>query len=172
MAALEVALRTVLAVVFGVAFVSKVRSPDAFRQFADSLGDIGWLRGRRRSAVAAAIPVLEAGTVLLLAVNSAASWGFSVAAILLAAFTAVTAREVARGHRVRCRCFGAGSAQIGPAQIFRNVVLLAASAAGLAVAPASHGGTGAAALVYAFGLALLAALALVRWDDLVYLAGS
>jgi hypothetical protein len=155
MAAFEVALRTVLAIVFGVAFVSKVRSPAAFAQFAGSLRDIGWLRGRRRTAAAAAIPVLEAGTVLLLAVTPAAAWGSGTAAILLAAFTAVTAREVARGRRVRCRCFGAGSAQIGPAQILRNIVLLA----------------GAAALVYAFGLAMLAALALVRWDDLVYLVG-
>ena len=37
---------------------------------------------------------------------------------------------------MRCRCFGAGAAQIGPAQILRNVVLPAASAAGLAIAAA------------------------------------
>jgi hypothetical protein len=170
MAALEIGLRTVLAVVFGIAFASKVRSPAAFIQFSRSLGDIGWLRGRRRSAAAAAIPALEAGTVLLLAITKTAAWGFAAAAILLAGFTTVTALEVARGHRVRCRCFGAGTAQIGPAQIVRNIVLLVASAAGLAVQPVSHGGAGAAALVYAFGLALLTALVLVRWDDLVYLA--
>jgi hypothetical protein len=174
MTAVEVGLRTALAVVFVVAFASKVRSRAAFAEFTASLGDIGWLRGRRRTAAAAAIPVLEAATVALLAVTATAAWGFAAAVVLLAAFTAVTGREVAQGHRVRCRCFGAGTAQIGPAQIFRNVVLLAGSAAGLAVVPASHGhgGADAAALIYAFGFALLAALALVRWDDLAYLAGA
>jgi hypothetical protein len=97
--------------------------------------------------------------------------GFGAAAVLLVAFTTVTAREVARGHRVRCRCFGAGNAQIGPAQILRSAVLLVCSAAGLAVDLTSSGGASAAALVYAFGLALLTALVLVRWDDLVYLVG-
>jgi hypothetical protein len=171
MAALEVALRTVLAVVFGAAFVSKVRSPAAFAEFADSLGDIGWLRRRpwQRSAIASAITVLEAVTVTLFVMPWTVSWGFGAGVVLLAAFTIVTGREVAQGRRVRCRCFGAGTAQIGPAEIARNVVLLSLSAAGLAIGPLSHGGVGAAGLVYAFGLAGLAALTLVRWDDLVSL---
>jgi hypothetical protein len=169
MAALEIGLRTVLAVVFGAAFMSKVRSPAAFTEFARSLGDVGWLRGTRRSAVALAIPALEAATVLLLAVTRIAGWGFGAAVVLLTAFTIVTGREVARGRRVRCRCFGAGTARIGPAQIARNIVLLTGAAVGLALESAGHGNADGAGLVYAFGLALLAALALVRWDDLVYL---
>jgi hypothetical protein len=147
--------------------VSKVRPGPAFTEFADTLGDIGWLRGERRRAAALAIPVLEAATVVLLAVPATAAWGFGCAAVLLTAFTLVTGREVARGRRVRCRCFGAGSAQIGPAQIVRNLVLLAGAVAGLAAGPASHAGP--AGLVYACGSGLLAALALVRWDDLTSL---
>lgn len=167
MAVLEIALRAGLGLVFGVAFVSKVSSRAAFTEFARSLGDIGWLHGRRRIAASAGIPALEGVTGVLLAVVPA--WGFAVAIVLLAAFTAVTGREVIHGQRVRCRCFGAGTAAIGPAQILRNVVLLTGAVAGLAVEPFSHGGVGAAALAYAFGLALLAGLAVVRWDDLVFL---
>lgn len=170
MAAIELALRTLLTVVFGVAFVSKVRSAAAFAEFADSLGDIGWLGHRaRRSVVAVAIPVLEAVAVTLLALPWTVAWGFAADLVLLTAFTVVTGREVARGGHVRCRCFGAGGAQIGAAAIARNVVLLALAAAGLAIGPFSHGAASAVALVYACGLAAVAALVLVRWDDLASL---
>jgi hypothetical protein len=169
MAALEIALRILLGVVFGVAFLSKVRSRAAFREFAASLRDISWLGVTERSAVGLAIPALEIGTVLLLAMPSAAVWGFATASVLLAAFTAVTGRELARGRRIRCRCFGAGAARIGAPQIVRNLVLLAGSCAGLLAEPVSHGAVSPPGLVYAVGLAMLAAMALVRWDDLVLL---
>ena len=171
MTSLEVAFRILLTVVFGVAFVSKLRSRAAFTQFAGSLGDVSWLRGRSQAAASLAVPAAEAAVVVLLVVPSAVPWGFGAAALLLAAFTMVTARAAARGQRVRCRCFGAGASQIGPAQIARNVVLLALSVAGLALAPVSHGGSGPASLVLASGLAVLAGVALVRWDDLALLAG-
>jgi hypothetical protein len=170
MAVAEIALRIVLAVVFAAAFVSKLRSRAAYAEFADSLGDIGWLRGRWRTAAAAAVPAAEAAVVVLLALPWTVLAGLAAALLLLAVFTAVTGREAARGHRVRCRCFGAGTARIGPAQIIRNLLLAAGAAAGLAIEPGSHGTAGAAGLVVGIGVALLAALALVRWDDLAYLA--
>jgi hypothetical protein len=170
MAVAEIALRIVLAVVFAVAFGSKVRSRTAYAEFADSLGDIGWLRGRVRAVAAAAVPAVEAAVVILLALPWTVLAGLAAALVLLAVFTVVTGREAARGHRVRCRCFGAGSARIGPAQIVRNLLLAAAAAAGLAIEPGSHGSAGAAALVVAIGIALLTALTLIRWDDLAYLA--
>jgi hypothetical protein len=169
MAVAEIALRIMLAVVFAVAFGSKLRSRAAYAEFADSLGDIGWLRGGRR-AVAAAVPAAEAAVVVLLALPWTVLAGFTATLVLLAAFTVVTGREAARGHRVLCRCFGAGTARIGPTQILRNVLLAAGAAAGLAIEPGSHGAAGAAGLVVAIGVALLAALALIRWDDLAYLA--
>jgi hypothetical protein len=172
MAVAEIALRVVLGVVFAVACGSKLRSRAAYAEFADSLSDIGWLRGPVRTVAAAAVPAAEAAVVLLLALPWTVLGGWAVALVLLAAFTVVTGREAARGHRVRCRCFGAGTAQIGPAQIVRNVLLAVAAAAGLIIEPGSHGTAGAAGLVAAIGIALLAALALIRWDDLAYLAGT
>jgi hypothetical protein len=172
MAVAEIALRVVLGVVFAVAFGSKLRSRAAYAEFADSLSDIGWLRGPVRTAAAAAVPVAEGAVVVLLALPWTVLDGMAIALLLLVVFTAVTSREAARGHRVLCRCFGAGTARIGPTQIARNVLLAAAAAAGLIIEPGSHGGAGAAGLVAAIGIALLAALAVIRWDDLAYLAGT
>jgi hypothetical protein len=171
-AAVEVALRTMLAVVFGVAFVSKVRSRAAYAEFAASLGDISWLAGGRRLSASVAIPALEVAVTILLAVPFAVSWGFGTGAVLLAVFTAVTGAQVAKGRQIRCRCFGTSGGQIGPAQIARNLVMLALSIAGLALAPVSHGAVGAAGLIVAVGLALLAGVAVVRWDDLASLVSA
>lgn len=169
MAVVEIALRTILAVVFAIAFSSKVRSRSAFEEFAGSLGDIGWLSPLWRTAAARLIPFLEAAVVILLAIPATVAFGFAIGTLLLAVFTVVTGAEVANGRRVRCRCFGAGAAPIGPAQIARNIVLLAESLAGLVIEPVSHGHAAGSALVLAIGLAVLAAVALVRWDDLAYL---
>lgn len=169
MAALEIALRTVLAVVFGIAFISKVRSRSAFHEFVSSLDDIGWLNRRWRPAAAALIPELEAAVVMLLVVPAAVAFGFGTAAALLVVFIAVTAAELAKGRRVRCRCFGAGTAPIGPAQIARNIVLLTVSVTGLALESVGHSRANGTGFVLAVGLGVLAALAFVRWDDLAYL---
>jgi hypothetical protein len=169
MAVVEIALRTILAVVFAIAFISKVRSASAFGEFSSSLGDIGWLPRRGRAGAARLIPLLEAAVVVLLTIPGTVAFGFGLGVLLLVGFTIVTGAEVAKGHQVRCRCFGASAAPIGPAQIARNIVLLAESLAGLVIEPISHGHATAAALVLAFGLAVLAAVALVRWDDLAFL---
>src|SRR5580704_12920213 len=123
------AIRTVLAVVFSVAFVSKVMSRRRFREFSASLRGIRWLHGRVHAAVAALIPVLEAATVVLLVAPIGAVWGCAAGGMLVAAFTAVAGRELTRGNQVLCRCFGAGATRIGPAQIARNLLLLACSVA-------------------------------------------
>lgn len=169
MAAAELAMRIVLAVVFGVAFVSKVRSPTAFAAFASSLADIGWLR-RGRGGVALAVAACEAVTVALIAAPWTVPAGFAAGIALLTGFTIVTGRELASGRQVRCRCFGAGTARIGPAQLARNIVLVICAAAGLAMSSATLGDATGSGLVFSVGFALLAALAIVRWDDLVTLA--
>lgn len=171
MAAGEIALRTVLAAVFATAFVSKVRSRAAFGEFARTLDDVGMLRGRRRRAAAAlAVPTAEAVLVVLLAVPGTALAGFAAASAVLAVFTAVVGREVAAGRTVRCRCFGGGAERIGAAQITRNLVLLGCAALGIVVTALSRGGDASAGtLVLAVGGALVAAVFIVRWDDLATL---
>jgi hypothetical protein len=170
MAALDIGLRTILAAVFAVAFVSKVRSRAMFTEFAGTLADFGWLRGRRRSAVALAVPAAEAVLVVLLAIPVTVMAGFAMAVVMLAVFTGVTGREVAAGRLVRCRCFGGGSARIGSAQLARNLLLLGCAGAGVALAATSTGGASAWMLVLAIGGALLAATFIVHWDELATLA--
>lgn len=169
MIAVEIALRTVLAVVFGVAFLSKVVPRRSFQEFSSSLAGIGWLHGQVRTAVAALIPALEAATVVLLIAPVSLLWGFAASGILLAAFTLVAGRELARGNQVLCRCFGASASQIGSAQIARNLLLLACSVIGMLLAFAHDGQASPEAMVLAIGLAMPAGLALVRWDDLAEL---
>ncbi len=165
----EMAIRTILAVVFGVAFVSKVVSRRRFQEFSSSLGGIGWLHGQVHAAVAALIPVLEAATVILLVAPVGVLWGCAASGILVAAFTSVAGRELTKGNQVLCRCFGAGATRIGPAQLARNLLLLACSVTGIMLAFVHQGSPSPAAMVLAIGLAMLAALALVRWDDLAEL---
>ena len=170
MAALEIGFRTLLATVFAVAFISKVRSRAAFAEFARTLGDFGWLAGRRRSAVTGlVVPAAEAALVVLLAVPVTAFAGFAAAIGVLSAFTGAAAREVAAGRLVRCRCFGGGAARIGPTQLARNGVLLGCAVAGLVLALTSGGGATAWLLVLTVGGALLAAAFIVHWDDLATL---
>jgi hypothetical protein len=170
MVAVEIALRTVLAAVFAVAFVSKVRSRAAFGRFARTLDGFGLLRGRRRIAAAVAVPVVEAALLVLLAVPGAALVGFAAAFAVLAIFTGAVGREVAAGRTVSCRCFGGGAERMGAPQIVRNLVLLGCAAAGAVLAATSRGGASASALVLAVGGALLAAAFIVRWDDVATLA--
>lgn len=170
MAAGEIALRTVLAAVFAVAFVSKVRSRAAFDGFARTLDGLGLLRGRRRTAAAIAVPVVEAGLVALLGIPGTALAGFAAALTVLAVFTGAVGRELAAGRTVRCRCFGSGAERIGRTQIVRNLVLLGCAAAGVVLATTDRGSASTWALVLAVGGALLAAVFIVRWDDLATLA--
>jgi hypothetical protein len=169
MAALEAGLRTILAAVFAVAFVSKAHSRAAYAEFAGTLADFGWLRGRRRHVVALAVPAAEAALVVLLAIPATVMAGFAMAFTMLTVFTGVTWREVAAGRPVR-RCFGGGGARIGPAQLARNLVLLGCAVAGGVVAATAGGGATAWMLVLAVGGALLAATFIVHWDELATLA--
>jgi hypothetical protein len=166
MTGLELSLRTVLVVVFGMAAISKLSARRALADFAGSLGDIAWLRNRWRWVAAAAVPVAEVTTAALLLIPSTVTWGFAAATVMLTVFSSVAAVEMRRGSGLRCRCFGSSSGQIGPVQLTRNILLIAVSITGLAIAPVGHGGIGAAGLILALAPAMIAGVALVRWDDL------
>jgi hypothetical protein len=171
---LEVAGRVLLAVVFGVACAGKVSSPAAFAGFARSLSDLGWLTGRRRiAAVAALIPASEAAVTVLLAVPATVAWGFATATVLLGTLTAGAGIAIRRGRRVECRCFGASAQPMGAPAMIRNAILIAVAVAGLGACLAAPGGAGSPlALTVTAGLACLAGLMMVGWDELGYLLRS
>lgn len=162
--------RVLLAVTLAVAGLGKLRSRTAFAAFAETLQDLGWRSPPGRRAAAAALSCAELGSAALLAVPSAASWGYAAALVLLAAMTAAAAVAVKRGRRLRCRCFGRAEEPIGASTLTRNGVLVAAGLAGLAATLASAGRSmPPAAEVLGAGAGLLGAAVIVYWADLGYL---
>ena len=187
MESLSMGCRVLLATVFAVAAWSKLRSRDDRRDFVASLASLpaapAWFArlpgssrpGRRGvpapvALVGVAVPAAEVLAAVLLVPGRSSVPGLALAAALLVAFTAVIAVVLGGGRAVTCRCFGAGGARFGRRHLARNAVLLAAAA----VALPGAGGAAAAPTVgrvlvpVVFGL--LAALVVIRLDDMVYLA--
>jgi hypothetical protein len=168
MSILEIALRTLIGVVFAWAAGSKVRNRAALRDFADSLDDFGVPWSWARPTLAGLIACTEAMIVVLMLISPAL--GFVLASALLLMFTAAIARLVMRRAIVSCRCFGSPGSQLGMAHIVRNGLLLLASGTGvsleivLAPQPLELPVKG-----FAVAVGLLFASVIVRWDDIVFL---
>lgn len=118
-------VRFLLCVVLLVSTGSKLRDFPAF---------VAWVRGlpvlpeRRARGVAVAMTAAEAVAMVLLLVPTFVA-GLSLAAVLLAFFAAAAAFLVRRGVAVPCRCFGAGRAPLGVADVVRNTLLTAVATA-------------------------------------------
>jgi hypothetical protein len=159
--------RILLGTVFLVAVAGKVRSPARFRSFAQGLGDLRLVRRRLRRAVAAALVAVEAAVLLLLALPQTARVGLGLAAGVLLVFTAALGRALREGVRQPCRCFGAGTAPLSSIHLARNGILAALAGLGAAL-PGAGAVTPPGVLVTATA-GLVAALPLIRLDDLVAL---
>jgi hypothetical protein len=169
MSYVEFGCRAALAFVFFVACTSKIHSRRSYREFRDSLTDLGLPSAGLLRALSLGIPAAEGGTVILLAINRASWWGLIAAAALVGSFAAGIAVAGARGRVVRCRCFGDSRAPSSSPHLLRNVVLLAAAAAGVLAGLAPGGPARAPAVVFAVGLGLIAAALFLRWDELAFL---
>jgi hypothetical protein len=169
MAYLESGCRAALAFVFLIACTSKIHSRRSYREFRDSLNDLGLSSAGLLRALSLGIPAAEGGTVILLAIDRASWWGLIAAAVLVGSFTAGIAAAGARGRVVRCRCFGDSGAPSGSPHILRNGVLLAAAVTGILAGLAPGGPVRAPAVVFAVGLGLIAAGLFLRWDELAFL---
>ncbi len=107
----------VLAVVFVIAAVSKLRDPVATRRTMQGFG----LPNPRLLAVV--LPVTEGATALLLLVDPRTGGPCAVA--LLAAFTTLITGRLMAGHHDACGCFGAWSSRpLSWKDIARNLVLI------------------------------------------------
>jgi hypothetical protein len=173
MSHVQIACQVLLALVFCVSAVSKVRGRAAFDGFAAAVRRMAprWAVASPRSVrrLAAALVAAEAATVLLLIVPGLSWAGLAAAALLLSAFSAAVARVLREDERVACRCFGASDVPLRPVHLVRNLVLTAVAAAGLVPALASvplpePGAAAASAAVGAFG-----GLVVVLIDDIVLL---
>ena len=112
----------VVGLVFIVASITKLAKPGLWRSQSTDLG-VAW-------PIAAVVPYLEAIVGALLLVQwqrHAAGWA---AVVVLAVFTVLLVVKLAQGKRPPCACFGSWTAApIGPANVLRNLVLIAIAVA-------------------------------------------
>ncbi|GAA0952983.1 MauE/DoxX family redox-associated membrane protein [Nonomuraea longicatena] len=164
-----IACQALLAVVFVIAVVGKLRGPDEFVASIVALR----LLPRAASRVAAyAVLGGEVVVVVALAVPYTVAVGLAGAAALLLALTTGIVVALRRGQSAPCRCFGASAAPLGRTHVVRNLVLAGLAGAGLAAgAMAGEGAMHLAGVVLALVAAGVGALIVVRLDDLVGLFG-
>jgi len=126
MAIVLLTARCVLATLLAVAGLSKTFSVGGTVRSARQFG----FPERLARLIAVLLPATELGTALALVGRHSASFGLVTAAVLLAAFLAVTVQAVWRGRTVSCHCFGNFSAAaVGKATVVRNAVLFAVALA-------------------------------------------
>jgi methylamine utilization protein MauE len=168
----------VVGLVFGVSAVGKLRGRGGYGEFVAAtqllLLAVGFRRLAREPAtrlvsgvVVAAevlVPVLLVASVLF--VVPGLGWlGLGLAMFLLAGFGVGIGAAVRRGVRTSCRCFGASSIPLGKQHLVRNVFLIVVAATGLVAGTGGHGST--VGMAIAAGTALVAAVLVVRLDDLL-----
>ena len=126
MLALFVFFRLLLAGVFALAALAKLRHPARTREDLAGLG----LPPRLVPAAGIALPLAELGVAALLLIGPLAGMGAWLALGLLVVFTAVIAANLLRGRRPACACFGSLSrATIGAGAVARNLSLMAVAGA-------------------------------------------
>ena len=97
----------------------------------------------------------------------AAQGALACAAALTAMLAAGVAATIRSGARARCACFGARAGRpLGRAHLARNAGLLAVLVTGLVAGPLAHGQPVPAAAALAAATGSLAALVIIRWEDL------
>ncbi|GAA3123678.1 MauE/DoxX family redox-associated membrane protein [Streptosporangium carneum] len=165
-----IACGALLAAVFGVSAVGKLRGGAAFASFSGSLVRLRLLPRAWAGAAAALVVTAEGLVPPLLAFPATRMAGFCLAAGLMTAFCVGIELSVRRGASAPCRCFGVSSSPLGRRHLIRNSVLLAASlSGGAAVAAGASGPLHPAGVAVALASAGCAAVAVVRFDDIAEL---
>lgn len=128
MSAVAVWCAAVLAGVFAVSAVAKLRDPAAFRAAVRAFG----VPAAAVGPVARAVPVGEAVVAVLLVPPPTRAVALVAAALLLVAFSVGIVRVLRRGVPTRCACFGRSGAPVAPRHVVRNAALVAVAGLGLA----------------------------------------
>ncbi|MFC6881933.1 MULTISPECIES: MauE/DoxX family redox-associated membrane protein [Actinomadura] len=159
------AAQAALVVVFGFAFLTKMRDSGAFRMFRATVGRLLMRSGTVSTVAAAAFTGLEAMTAVFIVFPWTTRFGFACAALLLVSFMAVVVRAVRGGVFGECRCFGGRGAVLGYPLLVRNGFLLAIALCGVVLA---HVRVSPLPFVLAALTGAAAAVALIRyWDGAV-----
>lgn len=129
--------RVLVAGVFLLAVVTKMRGRAAFEDFAESLTAARLVRYRLRHAVAAATVLAEVAVVVLLTVPRTVTAGLALAALVSTVFALGIGLVLRRGTPAACRCFGRSRTVLGAVHVARNAVLVAVALVGIAAAGTS-----------------------------------
>src|SRR5205823_612597 len=130
------AARLVLAVVFGVAGLAKLRDRAGSRE---ALIGFGVPAGLSR-ALAVLLPLAGVAVAVALVPLASAWWAAVAGLVLLAAFVAAIGLNLARGRRPDCHCFGQlYSKPVGAETLVRNAVLAAVAAFVVWAGPSDSG---------------------------------
>lgn len=169
MAYLILGCRLVVAGIFLVSLISKIRNRAQYREFVVATAALTGTRAPVTGRLAGLTVAAEGAVVLLTALPVTATAGLLLAVAVLGAFTYALVRVVRRNRVVTCRCFGSSAAPVGWPQVLRNVVLILVAVTGLVAgldgwSPVDVGG----AAVTAFG-AVACVLLLARLDELIEL---
>jgi uncharacterized membrane protein YphA (DoxX/SURF4 family) len=130
-------LRLLLAAVFAVAGVAKLRDPAGSRKALQDFGAPARLAGPGGFL----LPLLEIAVAVALLFPPSARWGALAAVVLLAAFVVAIANALAHGRAPDCHCFGQlHSEPAGRSTLVRNSILIALSGvvAGFGPGPGIH----------------------------------
>jgi hypothetical protein len=159
-----------LFVIFVASFTSKVRSRAAFAVFAESLDGFG-IRGTRPQARTAGIVIMaEAAAAALVALPFTVTWGLAASGLIITVFTAQAGIARRQGLRPVCNCFGSGRSALGARHLVRNGLIIAVAISGLlAEFAGGRASLAAAPAVLAAGIAVIAGISMVVWDDLAAL---
>lgn len=150
--------RILIALVFALSLVGKIRNVGAFQE---SIADFELLPAQASRAAAWIFLVGEALVVVLLLIGGVAlAAGFGLAILLLAVFSTALLLILRRKRQVVCNCFGRADQQITAYDVVRNGLLIAGCLAGLFALQSAGGGVSAAELIVV-GLMAAAGSALV-----------
>jgi methylamine dehydrogenase accessory protein MauD len=122
---IDLIARALLATVFLVAGVGKLRERQEFRRAVAEFG----VPDKMAAPIARVLPLGELAVAALLVPNTTARWGAGAALTLLALFSTGIVVSLARGRKPNCHCFGQlHSSPIGWSTVTRNGILAAVAA--------------------------------------------
>jgi hypothetical protein len=163
---LALALRVLLAVVFGAAAYGKLRRPSALTELASVVTDLVGVRGGLARACAVAVPVTECVIVGLLVGPAGGRYGAGLAVLAAAAFAAGVVRAIQRGSTATCRCFGGVGNRLGPVHLARNATLTCLALAAVVLTWSAPTVTDVAPVVMSVVAGAIGGALVVRWEDL------
>lgn len=159
-------LRYFVGLLLLAAAVAKLRGLDSFRENLTASFDIGAAHSR----ILAPAVVLAELAVAALVLGGAVRAGLWAALLMFCVFTALLGYKFHTHGAVRCACFGGAERSLSGLDLLRNVLVIGAIGAGLALA--HDASMPPHAVILAIALATLACVLAVHFHEIVRLLAA